>query len=64
VITCPAWVTADGDADVTTVSAPFRVTGTLAVDDGEVTGEPDGGSPETVAESFTLPLSMSAWVTV
>ena len=63
-ITCPTWVTADGDADATTVSAPLCVTATVAVDCGEVTGEPDGGSPLAVAESFTVPLSMSAWVTV
>ena len=64
-ISCPTWVTGDGDADVTTVSAPSCVTATVAVDCGEVTGGgPDGGTPDTVAESFTLPLSMSAWVTV
>ncbi len=37
---------------------------TVSVDDGEVTGEPDGGSPETVAESPTVPLSTSVWATV
>ncbi len=50
-----------------TVAVPVGVgttTGIVTVDGGEVTGGPDGGSPDTVAESLTLPLSMSAWVTV
>jgi hypothetical protein len=33
---------------------------TVAVDGGEVTGGPDGGVPEDVAESFTEPLLRSA----
>jgi hypothetical protein len=67
VITCPTWVTVDGDADadVTTVSAPSCVTGTVAANGSEITGGgSDDGTPDTVAESPTVPLSMSAWVTV
>ena len=47
-----------------TVSAGDEFVGTVTVDGGDVTGGPLGGVPEAVAESFTLPLSRSAWVIV
>src|SRR5580658_1158887 len=46
------------------VSAGEAVVGTVAVDGDEVTGEPVGGVPVDVAESFTEPWLRSAWVIV
>jgi len=57
------WVTTSGVA-VGVAVAVGATAPTVSVDDGEVTGEPDGGSPETVAESPTVPLSTSVWATV
>jgi hypothetical protein len=50
--------------DFVTLSAGAAVVVTVAVDGGEVTGEPVGGVPETVAASLTDPLSRSACVIV
>jgi hypothetical protein len=59
--------TADTDAglaDFTIDNAGFCVTGTDAVDGGDVTGGPVGGVPVAVAESLIDPLSRSACVTM
>ncbi len=58
------WPTAlYGPVEVTlfvTVNAGEEVVVTVAVEGGEVTGEPDGGVPLAVAESLTEPLFRSA----
>ena len=59
--------TADTDAglaDFTIDNAGLCVTGTDAVDGGDVTGGPVGGVPVAVAESLIDPLSRSACVTM
>ena len=53
-----------GAADFTIDNAGDCVTGTDAVDGGDVTAGPDGGVPVAVAESLIDPLSRSACVTM
>src|ERR1700758_1753731 len=60
----PACVTDAAVVDFTTVIPGAAGAGTDAADGAEVTAGPDGGVPDAVAESLTLPLSTSACVTV
>jgi hypothetical protein len=65
VITCPTVLYGPLEVtDFVTVIAGAAVVVTVAVEGGEVTGEPVGGVPDVVAESLTDPLSRSACVIV
>jgi hypothetical protein len=66
VITCPTVDTEDLSADFTIDRPGSGVAGTVTSDgvDGGMSVVEPGGVPVAVAESFTLPLSRSAWVTV
>ncbi len=63
-IAWPGVVTVEREGDFVNVSAGLWVTPTVAPDGGDVIVVPSGVWALAVAVFATLPLSMSAWVTV